>query len=66
MLSPGMTPILHCNNPDCPKDWETLPQGGETDIRVCVECLKAVFRCETEDDVQRREEAGQRAALRGS
>lgn len=58
-----MTRILHCPNPDCPKDWEKLPQAGETDIRVCTECLKAVYRCDSAENAQLREDAGHRAAL---
>lgn len=59
-----MTPILKCDNPDCPKDWEKLPQAGETDIRVCTTCFKAVYRCESEEISELREAAGHRAALR--
>jgi hypothetical protein len=59
-----MTRILNCDNTECPKDWEKLPQGGETDIRVCTECLKAVYRVEDDGQAKLREEAGHRAALR--
>ncbi len=58
-----MTRILHCDNAECPKDWEKLPLAGETHIRVCTVCLKAVYRVEDQDEAQRREEAGHRAAL---
>ena len=59
-----MTRILHCENPECPKDWENLPQGGETEIRVCTDCLKAVYRVENAEQAKLREEAGHRAAVR--
>lgn len=59
-----MTPILKCDHSDCPKDWEKLPQAGETDIRVCTTCFKAVYRCESEEIAELREAAGHRAALR--
>jgi hypothetical protein len=58
-----MTCILHCPNPECPKDWEKLPQAGETDIRVCTECMKAVYRCDSQENAKLREEAGHRAAI---
>ena len=58
-----MTRILNCENSECPKDWEKLPLAGETDIRVCTECLKAVYRCASKEDADSREEAGHRAAL---
>jgi hypothetical protein len=58
-----MTRILHCDNAECPKDWEKLPLAGETHIRVCTVCLKAVYRVEDEDEARRREEAGHRAAI---
>lgn len=59
-----MTEILHCNEPECPKDWEHLSPAGETDIHVCTVCLKAVYRCATKADAELRELAGHRAALR--
>lgn len=62
-----MTRILSCeqlSGGECPEDWEKLPPGGETDIRVCSVCLKAVYRCGTAEDARLREAAGQRAALR--
>ena len=58
-----MTRILHCDNPECLKNWEKLPQGGETEIRVCTICLKAVYRVENEELAKLREEAGHRAAV---
>lgn len=60
----SMTRILNCDQSDCPKDWEQLPLAGETHIRVCTYCLKAVYRCETAADAAERELAGHRAALR--
>lgn len=59
-----MTPIRNCDHAECPKDWEKLPQTGENEIRVCTECLKAVYRCESADDADMREAAGQRAAVK--
>jgi hypothetical protein len=59
-----MTRILRCDHPECPKDWDTLPQGGETEIRACTDCLKAVYRVENVEQAKLREEAGHRAALR--
>jgi len=58
-----MTRILNCENPECPKDWEKLALAGETDIRVCTECLKAVYRCSSEEDALLHEGAGHRAAI---
>ena len=58
-----MHAIQNCEQPDCPKLWEKLPLAGETDIRVCTYCLKAVYRCRTPADAQDREFAGHRAAL---
>ena len=36
----------------------------ETDIRVCTECLKAVYRCDSEAEARLREAAGRLAAIR--
>ena len=55
--------IQHCDHAECPNVWEHLPLAGETDIRVCTTCLKAVYRCATPADAQEREYAGHRAAL---
>ena len=65
---PPMTRILDCPQRDsgeCPGDWEKLPPAGETDIRVCPVCLKAVYRCADAEDARLREAAGHRAALAG-
>ena len=51
-----MTRILNCDNDECPKDWEKLPLAGETHIGVCTVCLKAVYRCESEEEAQLREQ----------
>lgn len=59
-----MTPILHCQNQECPKDWDKLATSGETKIRVCTECLKAVYLCENAEEARMREEAGQQAVIR--
>lgn len=59
-----MTEILHCENPACPKDWEKLSPSGESGIHVCTECLKAVYLCESREDAQAREVAGQPAVIR--
>lgn len=58
-----MTRIQHCDHPECPKDWEKLPLAGETHIRVCTVCLKAVYRCADAEEAKLREEAGHRAAI---
>ena len=61
-----MTRILGCDQLDggeCPRDWERLPPAGETDIRVCPVCLKAVYRCASAEEARLRDLAGQRAAL---
>lgn len=61
-----MTKILDCEeaqSDECPKDWEQLPQAGETDIRVCPVCLKAVYRCASAEEARLRKDAGHRAAL---
>jgi hypothetical protein len=61
-----MTRILGCAQlatGECPGDWEKLPLAGETDIRVCVVCLKAVYRCPNVAEASLREAAGHRAAL---
>lgn len=63
-----MTRILGCEQIDsgeCPGDWEKLPPAGETDIRVCPVCLKAVYRCTSAEEARLREAAGHRAALAG-
>jgi len=62
-----MTRILGCEQLDsseCPGDWEKLPPAGETDIRVCPVCLKAVYRCASTEEARLREVAGHRAACR--
>jgi hypothetical protein len=64
-----MTRILDCEQlegDECPKDWEQLPPAGETDIRVCPVCLKAVYRCANAEEARLRGAAGQRAALKES
>jgi hypothetical protein len=61
-----MTRILSCeqlNGGECPGDWEQLPPAGETDIRVCLVCLKAVYRCPNQEEARLREAAGHRAAV---
>lgn len=61
-----MTKILRCEaleSGECPGDWEKLPLAGETDIRVCPVCLKAVYRCPNAAEARLREAAGHRAAL---
>ncbi len=61
-----MTRILGCEQLDrdeCPGDWQKLPPAGETDIRVCPVCLKAVYRCANAEEARLREAAGHRAAL---
>jgi hypothetical protein len=58
--------ILDCDHLDrgeCPGDWEKLPLAGETDIRVCPMCLKAVYRCSSAEEAQLRQAAGHRAAV---
>ncbi|MBP9900628.1 MAG: hypothetical protein V9H26_21510 [Verrucomicrobiota bacterium] len=61
-----MTRILGCEqieSGECPGDWEKLPPAGETDIRVCPVCLKAVYRCASPEEVRLRAAVGLRAAL---
>ena len=58
-----MTEVLHCENPACPKDWEKMSSSGESRIRVCTECLKAVYLCESPEEARAREAAGQPAVI---
>jgi hypothetical protein len=61
-----MTRILDCDKlttGECPGDWDVLPPAGEAEIRVCPECLKAVYRCADAEEARLRQAAGHRAAL---
>ncbi len=61
-----MIPIVRCDKlatGECPGDWEKLYDAGETDIRTCTECIKAVYRCHNETEARQREAGGHRAAI---
>lgn len=59
-----MTEILHCDKPECPKQWENLAPSGESGIRICTECLRAVYLCESQEEAEAREAAAQPAVIR--
>lgn len=60
-----MIKIVDCADAECPDDWQALSESGDADIRTCGICLRAVFRCQTEEELRARREAGQQAALDG-
>lgn len=66
LASALMIKIVDCDNSECPGDWQSLSVSGDDDIRTCGVCLRAVFRCQTEEDLLARREAGQQAALDGN
>lgn len=54
--------IVTCGSEDngaCVGDWTELSPTGDRMIRYCSECMRAVYCCESEDEVQSRQAAGQ-------
>jgi hypothetical protein len=47
----------------CPGNWDSLEPTGDRMIRFCVNCMRAVSRCESNDEAQARIAAGQLVAI---
>lgn len=53
---------IHCDQPECPKDWEKLDPSGHGHLRFCSNCFKNVMLVETEDDVNQCQLSGMKYA----
>ena len=44
-----MTPILNCQEPDCPKDFYKLESCGESHLKTCIDCFKRIMLVPTKE-----------------